>query len=52
MADYKKVVEMDPGNRIARQKIPPLERECKERMEKLKAETLCTLSSTTTTTIP
>jgi len=40
MADYKRVVELDRDNRVARQKIPPLERECKERMEKLKAETL------------
>lgn len=34
------MVELEPGNRAARAKIPGLERACQERMEKLKAETL------------
>ena len=38
--DYKKVMELEPGNRAARAKIPGLERVCQERMEKLKEETL------------
>lgn len=38
--DYKKVVELAPGNHAARAKIPGLERVCQERMEKLKEETL------------
>lgn len=39
-AEYKKVVEMDPSCRVAKDKIPGLERECAKRMEKLKEETL------------
>ena len=40
LKDYKEVLEVDPTNRLARSKIPGLEKECAVRMEKLKDETL------------
>jgi len=40
LSDYKAVLAIDPTNRVARGKVPGLEKECAVRMEKLKEETL------------
>lgn len=40
LSDYKEVLVIDPTNRVARGKVPGLEKECAVRMEKLKEETL------------
>lgn len=40
LKDYKEVLQVDPTNRLARSKIPGLEKQCAVRMEKLKDETL------------
>eukprot|EP00624_Nannochloropsis_granulata_P001324 evm.model.NODE_16461_length_16004_cov_18.749063.1 len=40
LSDYKAVLAIDPTNRVARGKVPGLEKECAVRLEKLKEETM------------